>query len=128
MLVKNSQKGKAVATYLKCERLAVTEETYKKAAREQALVQQKNASGSFRSFITEEQYDALQEYTDLAKAVPVFDFGNGMTEAMTGYGHYTSDTRGIMYRITDSQQSRDWEELKKAFSPVIDEEIAKYSK
>ncbi len=127
MLTRDSQKGKAVATYLKCERLAASDENMKKAAKEQALIQVKNASGTYRSFITEEQYDALQEYTDLSKVSPVYDFGNGMDTAMTGYGNYTPDSRGVMYRITDSQQTKDWEALKSALSPVIDGEIAKYS-
>jgi ABC-type glycerol-3-phosphate transport system substrate-binding protein len=125
MLVKNSRKGKAVATYLKCERLAASDETMKAAAKEQALVQQKNASGSFRSFITEEQYNALQEYLDLSKVTPVFDCGWGMGERMSGNGNYTADSRGVMQRMAEAGKS--YEQLRDEFSHVIDEEIAKYN-
>ncbi|PWJ10559.1 ABC transporter substrate-binding protein [Ruminococcus flavefaciens] len=126
MLVKNSQKGKAVATYLKCERLAASDETMKAAAKEQALVQQKNASGSFRSFITEEQYNALQEYLDLSKVTPVFDCGWGMGEAMSGNGNYTPDSRGIMQKITETDSiSKTYEQLRDELSPAIDGEVSK---
>ena len=127
MLVKNSDKSKAVAEYIKCERLAVSDETMKKKAKEAATTVQKNTSGSFRSFITEEQYDALTEYTDLSKMTPVFDYGYGMGDVMTGYGIYTNDTRGVMYRITDTEVGKDWEAIKNTFSPVIDEQIAQYN-
>ena len=76
MLVKTSTKGKAVATYLKCERLAVTE--LKNSAKERALKE-----------ITEEQYNAIQEFLDPSKVTPVFDLGYGMSEKMYGNGNYT---------------------------------------
>lgn len=128
MLVNGSDKGKAVAAYLKCERIAAADENYKKAAKEAAVVTYKNVSGSFKSFVTEEQYDALQEYLDTSKVSPVFDFGNGMGEAMTGYGTYYPDTRGVMYRITDTEGTQaPWDTLREALSPVIDSEIAGYN-
>ena len=127
MLVKGSDKGKAVAAYIKCERLAASDEKMKKAAKEAATTVVKHQSGTFRSFVTEEQYDALMEYTDLSKMTPVFDYGYGMGETMTGYGIYTNETRGVMYRLTDTQTGKDWEALKNTFSPVIDEQIAQYN-
>ena len=68
------------------------------------------------------------EYTDLSKMTPVFDYGYGMGETMTGYGIYTNETRGVMYRLTDTEVGKDWEALKNTFSPVIDEQIAQYNK
>lgn len=127
MLVKNSDNSNAVATYIKCERLAASDETMKKKTKEYATTVHKNQSGTFRSFVTEEQYDALMEYTDLSKVTPVFDYGYGMGDAMTGYGAYTNDTRGAMYRITDTEVGKDWEAIKNTFSPVIDEQIAQYN-
>lgn len=128
MLVNSSDKGKAVATYLKCERIAAADENHKKAAKEAAVATYKNVSGSFKSFVTEEQYDALQEYLDTSEVSPVFDFGNGMGEAMTGYGIYSPDTRGVMYRITDTEGTQPpWDALREALSPVIDSEIAGYN-
>lgn len=128
MLVKGSDNGKAVATYIKCERLATSDEKMKKAAKEKATTVVKHQSGAYKSFITEEQYDALMEYTDLSKMTPVFDYGYGMGETMTGYGIYTNETRGVMYRLTDTEVGKDWEALKNTFSPVIDEQIAQYNK
>ena len=128
MLVKGSDNGKAVATYIKCERLAASDEKMKKAAKEKATTVVKHQSGAYKSFITEEQYDALMEYTDLSKMTPVFDYGYGMSETMTGYGIYTNETRGVMYRLTDTEVGKDWEALKNTFSPVIDEQIAQYNK
>jgi hypothetical protein len=90
------------------------------------MVQQKNASGSFRSFITEEQYNALQEYLDLSKVTPVFDCGWGMGEAMSGNGNYTPDSRGIMQKIAETDSiSKTYEQLRDELSPAIDGEVAK---
>lgn len=119
MLVKNSEKGSAVATYLKCERLAVTE--LKDSAKEQAL-----------KSITEEQYNAIQDYLDPSKVTPVFDFGYGMSSRMYGNGNYTFETRGVMDNITSvllesGNPYGNWAELRDRLSPVIDEELAKYN-
>ena len=128
MLVKSSDKGRAVAAYLRCERLAATEEKFVKAAREEATAEKKNASGSFRSFITDEQYDALQEYLDPTKVTPVFDCGWGMGDTMSGNGNYTTDSRGVMQRITETgPYGRSYEQLRDELSSVIDSEIAKYN-
>ncbi len=119
MLVSNSSKGSAVATYLKCERLAVTE--LKDSAKERAL-----------KGITEEQYNAIQEYLDLSKVDPVIDFGYGMSSRMYGNGYYTFDTRGVMDNITSvllesGNPYSDWEGLRNSLSPIIDEELTKYN-
>ena len=118
LLVNGSDKGSAVATYLRCERLAASETKYKNAAKEEATAVRKNQSGSFRSYITEEQYDALTEYTDLSKIAPVLEFGNGMEKSMAD---------NVMSRITDTSHGKDWEAEKKELSPAIDAEIAKYN-
>ncbi|MBP5581080.1 MAG: extracellular solute-binding protein [Ruminococcus sp.] len=119
MLVKTSAKGKAVATYLKCERLAVTE--LKDSAKERALKE-----------ITEEQYNAIQEFLDPSKVTPVFDLGYGMSEKMYGNGLYTFETRGVMNNITSALLEGgapvgSWSELRDRMSPMIDEELAKYN-
>ena len=118
MLVANSSKGSAVATYLKCERLAMTE--LKDSAKERALTE-----------ITEEQYNAIQDFLDPSKVTPVFDFGYGMSSRMRGNGYYTFDTRGVMDNITSvllesGNPYNNWPELRDRLSPVIDEELAKY--
>lgn len=119
MLVKTSSKGKAVATYLKCERLAVTE--LKDSAKEKSLKE-----------ITEEQYNAIQDFLDPSKVTPVFDPGYGMSEKMYGNGLYTFETRGVMNNITSALLEGgapvgSWSELRDRMSPMIDEELAKYN-
>ena len=133
MLVKNSSKGNAVATYIKCERLANTEDSYRQAAKDKALIQQTSASGKVQSYVTEEQYDALQSYLEPDNIVPMFDFGYGMGERMYGDGEYTYETRGVMNNLTDTllegNESVDsWAALRDAWTGVIDEEVAKFNK
>ena len=120
MLVNGSSKGKAVAAYLKCERLAVTE------LRESAK------AGALKSGITEEQYDAIQDYLDTSKVTPVFDPGYGMSSRMYGNGDYNFETRGVMNNITSALLEGgapvgSWEELRDRMSPIIDDELANYS-
>ncbi len=133
MLVKNSKKGKGVATYIKCERLAATEESFQDAAREKALIVDKTASGLVRSYLTEEQYDALVTYRDPSNVVPMFDFGYGMGERMYGDGEYTYETRGVMNNLTTallegSEAVDSWATLRDAWTGVVSEEIARFNK
>ena len=121
MLVKDSAKGKAVATYLKCERLAVTDEKLKAAAKEAALKQN----------ITAEQYDAIQEFLSPANITPVFDFGCGMGEKMYGEGNYDYGSRGVINNVTSvllegGAPVDSWEALRSEMSGIIDGEIANY--
>ncbi|MCR4639205.1 ABC transporter substrate-binding protein [Ruminococcus sp.] len=120
MLVKNSKKGRAVATYLKCERMAASDEGFTAKKKEQAL-----------KTMTEEQYNALQEYISSAKANPVVELGYGMGENMLRNGDCNFDTRGAMDNITSALLEGgapvgSWEELRDRMSPIIDEEIKKY--
>lgn len=133
MLIKNSTKGEAVATYLKCERLAATQEDYKEIAKQKALVTEKTAAGVVKSFVTEEQYDALHSYLDTKNVTPMFDFGYGMGERMYGSGEYTYETRGVMDNLTtallESNAAVDsWATLRDAWTGVIDEEVARFNK
>ena len=54
MLVKNSKKGEAVATYIKCERLAASDPKCLESAKKHALQEEKTASGIVRRSMTEE--------------------------------------------------------------------------
>lgn len=132
MLVKGSQKGEAVAAYIRCERLAETQEDYKKLKKQKSLVVQKTASGVVRSFVTEEQYDALQSYLDTSNVTPMFDFGYGMGERMYGDGDYTYETRGVMDNLTtallEGNEAVDsWAALRDAWTGVIDEEVKRFN-
>jgi multiple sugar transport system substrate-binding protein len=129
MLVKNSQMGDAVATYIKCERIAVVEEEYQEAAKQKALIQTQDSSGNVVKYITEEQYDAFQSYVN-NDIVPVFDYGYGMGSRMYGDGDYTYETRGVMNNLSEALLNGEvntWAELREAWSSVIDTEIATYN-
>ena len=133
MLVKGSDKGNAVAEYIKCERLAETSEKYKDAKKALATQKITTPKGITVGYITDEQYDALQEYTDPTKLTPVFDFGYGMGSIMYGEGNYDFETRGIMNRlayefIEQKGNAESWEKLREICSGTIDEEIKKLQK
>ncbi len=132
MLVKNSKKGAGVATYIKCERLAATEDSYQQAAKDKALIVQKSASGITQSYVTEEQYDALRTYLDPANVVPMFDFGYGMGERMYSSGEYTYETRGVMDNLTSAllegtDAVDSWAALRDAWTGVVDEEVSRFN-
>ncbi len=119
LLVKGSDKGKAVATYLKCERLAATEEKY--------VTAQKNAA--IEKGFTEEQYNFLEEIKNPDNVV--FDFSYGMSDKIS---NFTADynTRGAVNNINDailtgySDAPGSWGEMKNSFKEVIESEIAEY--
>ncbi len=130
MLVKGSEKGDAVATYIKCERLAETSEKYQEAKKALATEKITTPKGITVGYITDEQYNALQEYTDPTKLTPIFDFGYGMGDVMYGEGDYNFETRGIMNRLLyefleEKGNAENWDELREMCSATIDEEIKK---
>lgn len=131
MLVDKSDKGEAVATYIKCERLAAASEEYKEAARQEAL-EEKAASGNRGSYITEEQYDALQSYLDPENVTPVFDFGYGMGERMYSSDGYTYETGGVMNNLEEallkgSPSVDSWAALRDICKVIIDEEVGRFN-
>lgn len=129
MLVKNSQKGHAVATYIKCERFAATQREYRKPAKEYALLPQTNDKGVTVSQLTSEQYDLLHEYTDPTRITPVVDFAYGM-----GENFYSSEgSDGIIDRLEkDMLKSggtyETWKTLRDSCSPEIRKETARLNK
>ncbi|WP_294367105.1 ABC transporter substrate-binding protein [uncultured Ruminococcus sp.] len=130
MLVKGSDKGDAVAAYIKCERMAAMIDEYQDAAKEKAIIPNINAQGKLKSYVTEEQYDALQDYKDPKKITPVFDFGYGMGSRMYGDGDYTYETRGVMNNLTSALLNGDkdsWAVLRDEWKSVIDEVIDGYN-
>ncbi len=130
MLVKNSENGAAVGAYIRCERLASIIDEYVADSRQKALIPERNAGGVLKKYVTEEQYDALCEYSDPANITPVFDFGYGMGSRMLDDGEYTYDTRGIMNNITTALLNGDkdsWAVVRDEWSSVIDEIIKEYN-
>ncbi|MDE7105048.1 MAG: extracellular solute-binding protein [Ruminococcus sp.] len=128
MLVKNSNKGEAVATYIMCERLAETQDDYNKIRKDNALIEKKDMSGTRKSFITEEQYNAVQSYLDMENSVPMFDFAYGMGGKMYGEGDYTYETRGVMNNLTATflrGNTDSWETVRDEFRKVIDNDLKK---
>jgi multiple sugar transport system substrate-binding protein len=129
MLVKNSEHAEAVATYIKCERIAQVEEEYQETAKQKALIQTQDSKGNVVKYITEEQYDAFQDYLN-NDIVPVFDYGFGMGSRMYGDGDYTYETRGVMNNLMEALLNGEvstWAELREAWSSVVDTEIATYN-
>ncbi len=130
MFVKNSDKGEAVAAYIKCERLAAMLDEYQEASKEKSLIPTYNAQGKLRSYLTEEQYDAVQSYKDPANITPMYEFGFGMGGRMYGDGDYTYETRGVMNNLTTAilNGERDsWAVLRDEWAAVIDEAIKEYN-
>lgn len=130
MLVKNSTKGAAVATYIKCERTAASREDYKKAAKELALAEEERADGRRNPFMTEEQYDAVESYKAMFRKSPAIDIAYGMGSRMYGSGDYTYETRGVMDNLTGAILSGEvgsWSELCDKWSEVVDAEVANYN-
>ena len=134
MLVKNSTKGDAVAMWMKCQRLAETQEEYKAAAKEKALIQSVNAQGKVTGFITEEQYDFMQTWYDTSKIKSVFDFGYGMGSLMYNET-YDYATRGVMNNIGDAILNQKqyagtpdtWAEIRSEWQSVVDTVVEEYN-
>ena len=130
MLVKNSDKGKAVGTYILCERLAATQEQYRADTKQKKLIVEKSASGVTLSYLTEEQYDAIESYKQDTETV--FDFGYGMGSAMDSVGDYTYETRGIMNNLTDAlltypEEADSWAVLRDHWSAALDDVIQSFN-
>lgn len=130
MLVKGSENGAAVGAYIKCERLASSIEEYQESAKQKALIPNVSAAGVMKTYVTEEQYDALCEYRDPSNITPVFDFGYGMGSRMCGDGEYTYETRGIMDNITSAilnGEKDSWAVIRDEWNAVIDEVVADFN-
>lgn len=132
MLVKNSDKGDAVAMWIKCERMANSKEEYKVAAKEKALIQTVNAQGKVTGFITEEQYDFMQTWYDPDKIKTVFDFGYGMGSLMYSET-YDYGTRGVMNNVADAlligyENTPDtWAEIRSEWQSVVNAVVDEYN-
>ena len=132
MLAANSDKGEAVAAYIKCERIAATEEKYTEAAKKQDLEPVKDFDGTVTKTLTEEQYDFWQEMINCENITPVIDLGCGMGNVM--YGETLNyETRGIINNLYNaiiagySDAPSTWEELRDSLKKTADTEIEKYN-
>lgn len=132
MLVAGSGKGEAVATYIKCEKTALSDEKYQDSRKEQALIPTLNYNGEKTKFVTEEQYDACQGILNAENTEVVFDFGYGMGSRMS-LETYDYSTRGIMNNLTDALISgyegspSSWSELCDEFKDDLESEIKKFN-
>lgn len=132
MLVKNSRKGEAVATYVKCERLAATDKNCLGCAKKQAMQEVKTAAGIVRNVTTEEQYDALMSFCDPTKNIPIVDFGYGMGDKMNTMGDYTYETRGVMNNLEMKMlevnpEEFKWDDLRDNCKNIIDKTLTEYN-
>ncbi len=133
LLVKNSQKGEAAATYIKCERLAASDPNCLESAKKHALEEVKTSSGIVRSSMTEEQYDVLMSFCDPEKLAPAVEFGYGMGDSMNTMGDYTYETRGVMNNLEIKMLEVNpaefkWEDMRSDCKSVIDKALAEYNK
>lgn len=133
MLVKNSKKGEAVATYIKCERLAASDPKCLESAKKHALQEEKTASGIVRSSMTAEQYNALVSFCDPAKFIPAVEFGYGMGTEMNTMGAYTYETRGVMNNLEMKMlevnpEDFKWEDMRDKCKTVIEKTLKEYNK
>lgn len=124
MLVKNSRKGDAVATYIQCERIAATQEEYRQGAKEYALIPETSSNGTVKSYITEEQYDTLQKFLDLSEVTPVFDYACGMGDRMSGSGGVIESLSNTF--LINGGSEDDWKNLRNSCSDIIKEVIEEY--
>lgn len=124
MLVRNSTKGDAVATYIQCERIAATQEEYVKGAKEYALIPRTYSNGTVKSYITEEQYDALQSFTDTSQVTPVFDYAYGMGDRLSGSGGVTESISNTF--LINGGTEEDWKNLRNMCSDIIRQVIEEY--
>ena len=125
LLVRNSQKGAAVATYIRCERLAATEPSFADDKKTAATTPVTNAMGELKSVITPEQYDALQELIDPTKVTPVVDFGYGM-----GNNMYNPNGSGVLYsmekNLTGGYYAL-WENARDPWSEMVSGEVSRFA-
>ncbi|MDE5582137.1 MAG: ABC transporter substrate-binding protein [Ruminococcus sp.] len=128
MLVKNSTKGDAVATYIKCERAVIVQEDYKEPAKAYATAPKVNGFGVTTSQLTAEQYDALQDFKDLTKFTPVVDFAYGMGASM----YTTEDSYGIVDRLERDMlvtggTEKNWIDLRNTYLAMINDEVDRFN-
>lgn len=119
MLVKNSTMGDAVATYIMCERIVASQPEYKAGAKAYATTPVQ-FSGSVKSYITAEQYDALQTYLDPKITMPMFDYIWAM-----------NDPEGVMAGLSNSflingGYETDWKNLRNLYHDKINQMINEY--
>lgn len=133
MLVKNSDKGEAVADYIKCERMVAYEQKFRDAAKQNALAVEKDAKGVTESFITQEQYDAIQKITHNTKTPAMIDFAYGISDAVSGNTvYYTPQSvvnrlaRELLASGDNSDDTRN--ALITQTSQTVDTELAAFNK
>ena len=120
MLVKNSTMGDAVATYIMCERIVASQPEYKAGAKAYATTPVKSSGGAVKSYITAEQYDALQTYLDPKITMPMFDYIWAM-----------NDPEGVMAGLSNSflingGNETDWKNLRALYRGKINQMINEY--
>lgn len=132
MLVAGSQNPEAVAAYLKCERTVAQEQAYKNLEKETLANKHKNAYDNWNPYVTKEQYDAIQDFLDVAVKNPMFDFSYGMGNVMYGGGDFTYESRGVMNNLTESFINgegavNEWEKMREDMTKKVDEEIKRFN-
>jgi len=119
MLVKGSKNAEAVAQYLECERIAVTEDKYIEAQKKAAI----------ESGITEEQYTFLEELKNPENVV--FDFTYAFSKKVSNQASEYKE-RGAVNNINDAvvigfaDAPSSWAGLRDEFKGAIESEMTEY--
>ena len=116
-----------------CERYAATDDKLALSAKEQALAVEKTGNGVNKSFITGEQYNAIQSYLDTSKVTPAFDPAYGMGSRMYSPGNYSYETRGVMDNLEtvlleEPGKADSWDSLRAAMTAIVADEVDKLNK
>lgn len=133
MLVSGSQNAEAAAAYINCERTVNTTPEYQAIVRDNALKENKLATGVAVGVIKDYQYDAITSYLSPANVKPVVDFGYGMGSQMYGTDTYAYDTRGIINNMNDgllnyNANAQSWQIMRDTWNGVADVQIQGYNK
>ena len=103
-----------------CERIVASQPEYKAGAKAYATTPIQSAGGAVKSYITAEQYDALQSYLDPKITLPVFDYIWAM-----------NDKEGVMDGLSNSYlinggSETDWTNLSNKYYNIINQMINEY--
>ena len=115
MWVNGSDNGDCVKAWLDSNRLAFYDPQYKQATKDKFL---KNAPSW-----TEEMYDTIAELDDDEKFIYAFDFGSGISDAMTGDEGYIR----TLYECIGNGTYESWAQARDEYAGIIDAEIAAYN-
>lgn len=133
MLVKGSDKGTAVAAYIRCERLVQTNEKFLNEKKAQTTEMKKTISGGSVPFITAEQYDAVQGFCSADNTAHIFDPAYYLGLGIFNNRVYNFEVRDTISNLSDAvlkypENAESWSALKDSLNSRVDSAVALYNK